>query len=123
MSDVSGTQQEDAATIQEVVKPLAYGKLLMQKFIDLLVKKKRCDEELPSIQESPIMTFERNEETGFEWETISDKKFNNILHQSHIPILIVFYSSKVSLSYHNPSNEQSKRCVDVCNTFQTLVDV
>jgi len=122
MSEVGGTQQEDAAMIEEVASPLGHRKIL-KKLMDRFVKKKRCDaKELQPIPESPIDTFEWDEETGFKWETVSYKALNDILKRSPIPILIVFYSNKVPLSYHHPSNEQSKRCVDVCVTVQKLVE-
>lgn len=121
MGDVSGTQQQGAATNQEEVKPLAHGKLLKQKVRDLLIKKKRCD-----------AANQKREPTGEEIElqnspqgavgNISYKELNKILLQRDTPVLVVFYSSKVPLSHHNTSNEQSKRCNDVCDIFQKLED-
>jgi len=104
LSHVSGSQQEDTPMIQEVVKPQAYGKLLKQKLIDLFVKNKRCEaKESQPISESPIDIFERDETGDFKWKTITYKA--NILLERHTPILLVFYSSKVSLSYCDLSNE------------------
>jgi hypothetical protein len=121
MSHFSGTQQDDTPTIQKVSKPHAHGNLLKQKLIDLFVSKKQDDaKELQAIPESPIYLFERDETTGVKWEPISDKRLRDILDQSDIPILIVFYSSKVLLSYYELSNEQSKRCDGIFNILEKL---
>ena len=83
MSHLSGTQQEDAATIQEGAKPLAHRKLLKQKLMDLFVKKKLCDESQP-IPEIPIDSLQNSpNKTRCKWETISYKELDDMLQQSH----------------------------------------
>ena len=119
------SQQIDFATTQGTVKPLVHQNFL-QKVRDLLIGKgldnADIDEEirLQSLQESPISTAVWGTEVGFQWVTIKHQKFDYMLHNDKEPILVLFYTNKVPLTYHNTSNEQSKRCDKVCEAFETL---
>jgi len=120
---VSGTQQDHTSTIQEVPTPQAHGKLLIQQLIAFFVRKKQDDpKELQPIPESPIEIFQQDERKDFKWETMSYDAFTDFLRESDIPILIIFYSSKVSLSYYDLSNEQSERCDGIFQPVQKLVE-
>ena len=122
MPDVSGTEQQDATTVSEMLKHLAHGFFLKQKGRCLFLKKKRCDAVNQSRESMRTESQRSTEEPGNKLEAIGYEGFKKILLKTEMPVFIVFYSSKVSLNYHNTSNEQSKRCLDVCKTFEIVID-
>lgn len=125
MLDATRTQLKAAVIHLNMVKPLDYK--LLKNISRLTGKKKTCEERGEStgneveLQESYIYIIQGNDETGFEWVTISYKRLEILLGQSK-PVLILFYSSKVLSNYHNTSNTQSERCGELCSTLQELTE-
>ena len=116
---VSRAHGELLTTILEMLRLIAHGKLSRQKPRDPPVTTTQSRE--CSGEEKPISdSTEKDKEKDIKPDPTTYEELRNILQQSQMPILVVFYSSKVPLTYHKDSNKQSKRCGDVCDTFENL---
>lgn len=95
-----------------------------KRLIGFLIRRESHDEMigLEFIEESPVSTVEWDEEGRFKWVPISYRRLDNILHKSHEPTLVVFYSNMVSRSRYKVSNVQSERCEKVCKAFEDVVE-